>query len=187
MSTHATTDLSTFDNRWYQPGRSLLVRTLWFLLNALLMQARWLPSSGVRVRLLRWFGATVGQGVVIKPSVNIKYPWRLRIGNHVWIGEYAWIDNLADVTLGDHVCISQGAMLLTGNHDYKSTAFDLKIGAITLENGVWIGAKSVVCPGVTCRSHAVLAVGSVATGELVPYTIYQGNPAQAIRLRNLHL
>jgi len=51
------------------------------------------------------------------------------------------------------------------------------IGKIVLQNGVWIGAKSIVAPGVICHTHAVLAVQSVANKNLEPYTIYQGNPA----------
>ncbi len=129
------------------------------------------------------FGAKVGHGVVIKPSVNIKYPWRLTIGNDVWIGEEVWIDNLDDVRIGDNVCISQGALLLCGNHNYKKSDFGLITGKIILEEGTWIGAKAVVCPGVKCNSHALLTVGSIATTDLEAYTIYQGNPAKPIRTR----
>jgi acetyltransferase-like isoleucine patch superfamily enzyme len=63
------------------------------------------------------------QWVNIKPSVNIKYPWLLEVGDHVWIGEEVWIDNLAKVRIGSNVCISQGAMLLTGNHDFTKSTF----------------------------------------------------------------
>jgi putative colanic acid biosynthesis acetyltransferase WcaF len=121
--------------------------------------------------------------VCIKPHVHIKYPWKLTIGDHVWIGEQVWIDNLADVKIGNQVCVSQGAYLLTGNHDFKKETFDLIIGAIVLEDGVWIGAKSVVCPGITCRSHAILTVGSVANRDLDAFGIYRGNPAEKIRVR----
>jgi putative colanic acid biosynthesis acetyltransferase WcaF len=131
------------------------------------------------------FGAEVGKGVVIKPKVNIKYPWKLCIGDHCWIGEKVWIDNLAEVRLGNHVCLSQGAMLLCGSHNYKKRRFDLILGDIHLEDGVWIGAKAVVCPGVTAAPHSILAVSSVATRDLEAYTIYQGNPAQAKRKRTI--
>jgi len=176
-------DNSTFNNHWYQPGRSKPVLFLWYFVNGMFFLNPLNPLSGLKIWLLRLFGARIGKDVVIKPGVNIKYPWRLEIGDHTWIGEQVWIDNLANVRLGAHVCLSQGAMLLTGNHDYKSPSFDLKIGNIMLENGVWIGTKATVCPGVTCASHAVLSVGSVATSDLEAYSIYQGNPAQKVRDR----
>lgn len=122
---------------------------------------------------------------MIKPHVSIKYPWNLVIGNHVWIGEEVWIDNLAKVTLKDHSCVSQGALLLCGNHNYRKTAFDLLVGEITLEEGAWAGARTVVCPGVRMGSHSLLTVGSVATKSLEPYWIYQGNPAQKIKPREI--
>ncbi len=133
--------------------------------------------------MLRLFGANIGKGVLIKPGVNIKYPWFLEIGDHCWIGENAWIDNLAKVTLGAHVCISQGAYLLTGNHDYGKPGFDLIVKEIIIEDGVWIGARSVICAGVTCKSQAVLSAGAVATKDLEANSIYQGNPAVKIRDR----
>lgn len=177
------TQLNKFTNNWYTSGASKPKMLLWYFVNLMFFTSRWLPVSAIKVALLRIFGAQVGRGVVIKPAVNIKYPWRLKIGNHVWIGEQVWIDNLENVEIGDHVCISQGAMLLCGNHNYKKSTFDLMVGKIILEEGTWIGAQTVVCPGVVCKSHAILTVGSVATSELKAYTIYQGNPAKAIKER----
>lgn len=178
-------DLSAFDNSWYQPGGSFSRRAIWYIFNILFFLNPLFPFSGAKCAILRWFGAKVGKGVIIKPSVNIKYPWRLTIGDHCWIGEKVWIDNLSDVSLGDNVCLSQGAMLLTGNHNYKRPAFDLMIGDIHLEEGSWIGAQTTVCPGVRVGSHAILSVGSVATSDLEAYTIYQGIPCQAIRKRTI--
>jgi putative colanic acid biosynthesis acetyltransferase WcaF len=177
------TQLNKFTNNWYTSGASKPKMLLWYFVNLIFFTSRWLPVSAIKVALLRIFGAQVGSGVVIKPAVNIKYPWRLKIGNHVWIGEQVWIDNLENVEIGHHVCISQGAMLLCGNHNYKKSSFDLMVGKIILEEGAWIGAQTVVCPGVVCKTHSILTVGSVATSELKAYTIYQGNPAKAIKER----
>ena len=127
----------------------------------------------------------MGSQVVIKPSVKIKYPWFLEIGDCVWIGENAWIDNLASVSIGANSCLSQGAMLLTGNHNYKKPTFDLMVKSIAIEKGVWIGAKSVVCPGINCSSHSVLSVGSVATSNLSSYSVYSGNPAIKVKSREI--
>jgi len=176
------TDLSSFNNSWYKTGGSVFARISWYFISAAFFKSAF-PINSIKVSILKIFGAKIGKGVVIKPHVNIKYPWRLTVGNHVWIGEHVWIDNLADVVIEDHVCISQGAMLLCGNHHYKKTSFDLITGNITLKKGSWIGAKSVVCPRVTVGNHAVLTVGSIATKSLNEYTIYQGNPAEAVKER----
>lgn len=180
----AETDLSRFNNDWYRPGPRWKV-LLWFLINPLTVNTYLPIPVGFKVWLLRQLGAKIGRGVMIKPAVNIKYPWLLSVADYVWIGEQVWIDNLSLVQIGSHSCLSQGAMLLTGNHDYQHSTFDLVTRPITLENGSWVGAKSLVCPGVTVHSHAVLGAGSVATRSLEPYTIYQGNPAVAVRPRNL--
>lgn len=158
-------------------GASAFKQVLWYVINILFFKNGFSISSSLKVSLLRSFGANIGKGVVIKPCVNIKYPWKLSIGNYAWIGEQVWIDNIAVVTIGDNVCLSQGSLLLTGNHNYKTPTFDLLPGSIILEEGVWIGAKAIVCPGVVCASHSVLSVASVANGNLLPYGIYKGNPA----------
>ena len=177
-----TVFIKDYDNSWYRPG-ALWKRLLWYFTNALVMKSSWLPISPLKVRVLRLFGARIGTGVTVKPCVNVKYPWLLEVGDYSWIGENVWIDNLAKVKIGDNVCISQGAMLLCGNHNYKKSTFDLMIGEITLEDGSWIGAQSVVCPGVTVHTHAVLSVGSVACRDLEAYGVYQGSPAVKVRER----
>lgn len=177
-------DLYKYDNSWYNPGTKWK-QVSWYLISVLFFLNPLNPISGLKIVLLRLFGARIGNGVHIKPGVNIKYPWLLEIGSHVWIGENVWIDNLAKVTIESNVCISQGSMLLCGNHNYKKTTFDLIIGEIYLKEGSWIGAKSIVCPGVTLHPHAILAVGSVATNNLDSFGIYQGNPAVKIRERKI--
>ena len=139
--------------------------------------------SSVKISLLKLFGAKLGKGVVLKPAINIKYPWKLQVGDHSWIGEEVWIDNLSDVIIGANVTLSQGCLLLTGSHDHTRTSFDFISDSILLEDGVWIGAKAVVFGGVTCRSHSVLGLNSVAEKNLEPYTIYKGNPAVPVLTR----
>jgi putative colanic acid biosynthesis acetyltransferase WcaF len=178
------TDLSKY-NAWYKPSRNVLVCIIWYYINALIFNSLLFPFNSLKIFILKLFGAKVGKGVVIKPNVNIKYPWLLEIGNHTWIGENVWIDNLALIKIGESCCLSQGAMLLTGNHNFTSQNFDLIVKPIILEDGVWIGAKSVVCPGVTCFSHSVLQVSSIATRDLNAYKIHGGNPANALKDRKI--
>ncbi len=176
--------LAQYNNEWYQPGHFIKI-VLWYFTNMLFLKSSFPFSSSFKVMLLRLFGAKVGDGVVIKNNVNIKSPWFLEIGDYTWIGEKVWIDNLANITIGDNVCLSQQAYLLTGSHDYKKENFDLIVGSIVLEEGVWIGARATVCLNVICKSHSILTTGSVATKSLEAYGVYQGNPALLKRKREM--
>ncbi|SDQ00435.1 putative colanic acid biosynthesis acetyltransferase WcaF [Mucilaginibacter sp. OK268] len=177
------TDLSTYNNYPFHPGGNAVKRLLWFYVNALFFKTSLVPISAFKVFLLRVFGAKIGKNVTIKPCVNIKYPWHLSIGNESWIGENVWIDSLVTIRIGAHVCLSQGAVLLTGSHDYKKTSFNLITKPLIIEDGAWIGAGAIANLGITVASHAVLTSGSVATKNLEAYSVYQGNPAIRIRDR----
>ncbi len=170
-------DLSKYNNSSYHPGRGLVVRMLWFICNALFLVNPLNPISGLKVALLRLFGANIGTGVVIKPGVNVKYPWHLSIGDHSWIGELVWLDCLGKIDIGRNVCISQGAYLCTGNHDWSDASFSLIVKSIVVEDGAWIGAKTIVLPGVKLATHSIACAGSVISKDTEPYLIYAGNPA----------
>jgi len=169
----------------YTPGAPYIKQLLWYFLGQPLFRSYWLPVSGFKVRLLRLFGAQVGEGVRVKPGVTIKFPWRIVIGNYVWLGEQVWLDNVIDIRIDDHVCISQGAYLGTGNHDWQDPKFALRLSEIHLESRCWIGAKAVVGPGVTIGHDAVLCLGSIAGQSLAPMTIYVGNPARPVKIRKM--
>lgn len=186
MENQPQVDLASFDNSWFKTGKSGFTRSLWYVANACLMKSA-IPGSNWRRFLLRLFGAKIGKRIVIKPRVNIKYPWKLEVGDFSWIGEQVWIDNLAQVSIGKNCCISQGAMLLCGNHNYKKTSFDLMVGEIVLQDGVWLGAKSLVAPHVVCHTHSILTAGSIASKNLDAHSIYTGNPAEKIRERKMDL
>jgi putative colanic acid biosynthesis acetyltransferase WcaF len=177
------TNLESYNNYPYHPGDSTLKRILWHYVNAFVFKSSLFPVYGLKAAILRLFGAKIGSQVEFKPGVNIKYPWHLNIGNEVWIGENVWIDCLVPIYIGNNVCISQGAVILTGSHNYKKASFDLITGSVTLEDGAWIGASAIINQGITVGSHAVLTTGSIATKNLEPYSIYQGNPAVKIRDR----
>ncbi len=164
-------------------GRSFWVEVLWRVVMAGVFQNPFCPFYAPKRGLLRLFGAKVGKGVLIKPRVTITFPWRLTLGDHVWIGEGVWLDNLANVEIEDHVCISQGAYLCTGNHDFRVEGFDLRVEPIILKKSAWVGAQAVVGPGVTVEEGAVLSLGSVATQTLETRGIYQGNPARKVGQR----
>jgi putative colanic acid biosynthesis acetyltransferase WcaF len=177
-------ELARFRNPNFDRARPIWFEALWVVTQALFVSS-WLPGSGHRRLLLKLFGARIGVGVVIKPNVRIKFPWRLEIGDHTWIGEEAWIDNLALVTIGSNVCISQGAYLCTGSHDWSSPTFDLIVKPITIGDGAWVAAKSTVGPGVTVGEGAVLGLASTTSKDLDPWSIYSGAPAEFEKKRIL--
>ena len=178
-------NLANYSALQLERGRSAAYEALWMITQWLFVQS-WLPGSSHRRILLKAFGARIGRGVIIKPRVRIKFPWRLAIGDHSWIGEDVWIDNLAEVAIGSNVCISQAAYLCTGSHDWASPNFDLIVKPITLKDGSWIAANSTVGPGVTVEAGAVLGLGSTASKDLEPWSIYSGSPAVFIKKRMIN-
>ncbi len=164
-------------------GASKPKMILWILFNIIFFKSAIPYPSIFKSFILKLFGANLGIKIVFKPCINIKFPWKLSIGDYCWIGENVWIDNLDFVIIEDNVCISQGAFLLTGNHNYKKQSFDLETGPINLKSGVWIGAKAIICPNVICNKNAVLCVNAVAKKNLSENTVYTGDPALPVRKR----
>jgi putative colanic acid biosynthesis acetyltransferase WcaF len=167
----------------YSPGSPLWKQVAWYYLGSPLVSSYWVVGSSFKCWLLRCFGSQVGTGVRIKQGVKIKFPWRLVVGDFVWLGENCWIDNVAAVTIDSHACISQDVYLCTGNHDWSSPTFELRASPIHIGEGCWIAARAMVGPGVKLGNGAVLCMGSVAGRSLAPMTIYAGNPAQPIKER----
>jgi putative colanic acid biosynthesis acetyltransferase WcaF len=164
-------------------GRSRPVEAAWYLLKCVFFVTPLPFPSPVKVFLLRWFGASIGRSVVIKPRVNIHFPWKLSIGDHTWIGEEVFILNFEPVNIGSHCCISQRAFLCTGNHDYRQPDMPYRNRPIIIEDGVWVGAQVFVSPGVTIGTEAVISAGSVVTKNQPPKMVCGGNPCAEIKDR----
>jgi putative colanic acid biosynthesis acetyltransferase WcaF len=178
-------DLSKFSTGDFDRGASSMKELVWAVVSLILFHLCPLKLSGLKCSVLRTFGAMVGRNVVIKPQVKITFPWKLTLGDHVWLGEECWLLNLAPIAIADNACISQRAFLCTGNHSYTSPAFNLITMPIQVAPGAWIGANAFVGPGVAVGTHAVLTAGSVATKDLQPYGIYHGNPAVLLKQRQI--
>jgi len=150
-------DLAKFENKnLYNNIKSLL----WYIVNNLILNS-FFPFSNIKVFILRLFGAKIGNNVIIKPYVKVKYPWNLKIGDNSWVGEEVWIDNLEEVLIDENCCISQGVYLCTGSHNFKSEKFDLIREKILIKRSSWIGAKAVICPGVTVEECSFIKAGEI--------------------------
>lgn len=178
-------DLASFNVGTFDKGAPYFKQIIWYFVNSLIVRASWNPFMGIKIGLLRLFGAKIGKGLIIKNNVIIKFPWKLSVGDNVWLGEGCWIDNLDYVTIGSNVCISQGALLITGNHDYTKSNFPYRNAPILIGDGAWIGAKAVVAPGVKIGSYSVASVGAIVTRDTESNGVYQGNPAVKIKERHI--
>lgn len=160
-------------NKYQKKSITLRQRTrdvVWYALSSVLVTS-FIPGSTWRIALLRLFGAQLGSGIVVKPRVSIKFPWRLSVGDNSWIGEGVWIDNLASVSIGSNACISQGVYLCTGSHNWSSERFDLVVKPISIGDQSWVCARAVVGPGAQIGEGGVVGLGCIFSGVLEPWTI----------------
>ena len=178
-------DLSSPDNTELVRGAPLWLEALWYFLGLPILRSHLVTSSRLRRGLLRCFKAKIGEGVYIKPGLRVKFPWYLEVGDFTWLGEDVWIDNLAQVKIGAHCCVSQGAYLCTGNHDWSSANMRLFRRPIHCERGSWIGAKAILGPGVTVGAGAIVTAGAFVTKNIPAMEIHSGNPARFLRRRTL--
>lgn len=167
------------------PSRSLIIRILWYFTEILIMRNALITPYTIKRNTLRLFGAHIGQNVIIKPAVRVKQPWKLDIGENSWIGERVWIDNFAEVHIGANSCVSQGAYLCTGNHDWSDPGMRRIVRAIHIGDGTWIGAYARVAPGTTVGEEAVVGFGAVVRGDIRSGHVYFGNPGDCIGVRRI--
>ncbi|MFQ4138325.1 hormogonium polysaccharide biosynthesis acetyltransferase HpsU [Nodosilinea sp. PGN35] len=177
--------LDTYDQSWYQPGRSKGVILLWWLLQAVVFPLTPHASHGPRRWLLRQFGATVGRGVVIRPTARFTYPWNVTIGDHSWIGDDVVLYSLAPITIGQHCVISQKSYLCTGSHDIRDPRFGLLVAPVVIENGAWVATDCFVAPGVTVGANSVVGARSSVFKSLPSGQICLGNPCRAVAPRQM--
>jgi putative colanic acid biosynthesis acetyltransferase WcaF len=173
-----------FDSRkGFDRGRPVWIEALWYGCKCVLFLPAWPVPSALKIIILRLFGARVGKRVLIKPRVNIHFPWKLEIGDCTWIGEEAFILNFEPLKIGSHCCISQRAFLCAGNHDYREADMRFRNEPIAIGDGAWIGAQVFVGPGVTVGEEAVITAGSVVTRSQPPQMICSGNPCVPVKPR----
>jgi putative colanic acid biosynthesis acetyltransferase WcaF len=160
-----------------------LRRLNWNLCWAIFYRTSPRPLHSWRVFLLRLFGAKMGPDCHFYPRSKVWAPWNLICANQVTAGDGVEIYNPAPVTLGSHAILSQEAYLCGATHDYDDPAFPLIAYATTIGAYAWVCARASVAPGVNIGEGAVLGLGSVATRNLDPWTVYAGVPAVKVKER----
>lgn len=163
-----------------------VARAVWMLVGKPIFRLSFHNWYGFRARLLRLFGANIGQGVRIRPTADVEIPWNLRIGDGVTVGDHAVLYSLGTITIGDRTIISQYAHLCAGTHDFTDRRFPLIRDPIEIGPDAWISADAYVGPNVKVGRLSVLGARSSAYKDLEPQTVYVGNPAKALKKRELH-
>jgi putative colanic acid biosynthesis acetyltransferase WcaF len=155
----------------------------WNLCRALLYRPSPRPLHAWRAMLLRLFGATLGPGCHFYPGSKVWAPWNLHCEDAVAVADGAEIYNPAPVRFGSHAIVSQDAYVCGATHDYDDPRFPLLAYAMNFGAYSWVCARASVAPGVSLGDGSVLGLGSVATRDLEPWSIYAGVPATRIKAR----
>jgi len=172
--------LEMYDNSDFDRGAPRWKRGLWVIVRCFFFQNPCPWGSAFRSALLRAFGAKIGKGVGIGSNVNISFPWRLVVGDHVWIGDDVGILSLAQVTIESNVCVARRSFLCTGSHDVRREDFKLKVAPILIRTGSWIAIDSLILPGVTIGEGAVVSAASVVLKDVPANCLVRGNPATVV-------
>lgn len=167
----------------YRKRKFSFRRAFWLLVRDYIFRLSPYHSNGIRCSLLRLFGAKIGKDVVIRPSVCVDSPWNLKIGDYSWIGENVLLNNIDKISIGSNCCISQGGIISSASHDYKKESFDTISSPVYVKDRVWIGAGSMVHPGVSIGSDSVIGAMSNVLKDIAPNTLNFGNPCRFIRKR----
>jgi putative colanic acid biosynthesis acetyltransferase WcaF len=176
----AVVNLGKYDNSDFDRGAPRWKRGLWVVVRCVFFQNPCPWGSAFRSALLRSFGAKIGKGLSIGSNVNISFPWRLVVGDHVWIGDDVGILSLAQVTIESSVCVARRSFLCTGSHDLRREDFKLKVAPILIRTGSWIAIGSLILAGVTIGEGAVVSAGSVVLKDVPPNCLVRGNPATVV-------
>lgn len=165
--------------------REKLMRAVWMIMGKPVFRMSFHNWYGFRVRLLRLFGARIGSDVRIRPSVNVEIPWNIDIRDGATIGDNAILYSLGQITIGERTIVSQYAHLCAGTHDHTDRRFPLIRDPIMIGSDAWIGADAYVGPNVSIGNLSVLGARSSAYKNLDPGVVYVGNPAKALKQREL--
>ncbi|MEM6262550.1 MAG: putative colanic acid biosynthesis acetyltransferase [Bacteroidota bacterium] len=176
-------DLSIFQLPENFRGRSAPIVQLWWLVHFFLFKPSPQFLYGWRRFLLRLFGAKVGKGVILRPSCQVTYPWKVSIGDFSWIGDEVVLYSLGNISIGTNTVISQRSYICTGSHRHDRQDFLIYQEPITIEDECWLATDVYVAPGVHIGKGTVVGARSSVFKDLPYGKIAVGAPAQVIRDR----
>jgi maltose O-acetyltransferase len=145
-------------------------------------------GSRLRTLLLRMVGFQIGKGSmffgppILTGTGNIHE--RLMVGNECLISWGCYLDLQGMVQIGDRVGLSPQVAVITSMHGVGSPhnrVGQMEAQPVRIENGVWLGTRCTILPGVTIHEGAVIAAGAVVTKDVPAHTIAGGVPARVIK------
>lgn len=151
---------------------------IWQIVQATLFGLSPRPMYAWRSFLLRLFGARIGRGVEVRPTARIAYPWKLEIGDRVWVSDNTELYCMAPIRIGSHSVISQRSYLCAAKHDHHRTDFAMIAGPITIGSQVWLATDVFVAPGITIGDGAVVGARSSVFSDVPAGAIAYGTPAR---------
>lgn len=164
-------------------GRPAFYVQLWWIVQALIVKPLPQICYPIRRALLRAFGAKIGKGVLIRPGVEVTFPWKLVIGDHSWIGNDVTLYSLGPISIGANTVISQKSYVCGADHDYGHVTFPIRERPIRIGDQVWIGGDVWVGPGVTIADGVVVGARSNVINDLPEAMVCVGSPCRPLRHR----
>lgn len=164
-------------------GKNAFVVQLWWIIQATFFRASPQFMYSWRRFLLRLFGAKIGKKVIVRPTVKITYPWKVKIGDYSWIGDEVNLYSLGEIEIGKNVVISQKCYICTGSHNYLEKDFPIYAKKIIIKNQCWLATDVFVAPGVTIGKQAVIGARSSVFKSIPENKICVGSPAKIVRKR----
>lgn len=165
-------DLKNYANPVGYRGKSNLVVFIWYLVANTVFRFSPRNANKYRVRILRLFGAQIDEGVLIRRTVKIEFPWKLKLGAYSWLGDNVTLYNQTKLSVGANSVISQNCYICTGTHDWRKPTFDLVLKPVNIGASVWIAADTFIGPGVDVGDNVLIGcrktiMTSVATGTIL--------------------
>ncbi len=145
-----------------------------------LMVLRWVshvPSHIFRKLIYTLAGMRIGKGSAVHMWANFFDPSGISIGEDTIIGDHAFLDGRAALTIGSHTDIASSVMIYNSEHDLESERFSARVEPVTIGDYVFVGPRVTILPGVKIGKGAVVAAGAVVTKDVPEFSIVGGVPA----------